>query len=113
AQDPMAQADPAAVQRFLAAAEQAGLSSGEGPAADAELRPLADALIEVDPSAANLVTDDALLIEFSSSAGDDVDEMRDQLDEVTAPLRELDLTTVAASDPILIDIVMDELRASQ
>src|SRR5690606_17839030 len=103
-QDPMAQADPEAVQSFLAAAERAGLTSGEGPAADAELRPLADALVQVDPSAANLVAEHALLIEFSSSAGDDVDEMRQQLDEATAPLRELDLTTVAASDPILIDI---------
>ena len=107
------EADPAAVQAFLAAAEEAGLTTPDGPEADAELRPLADALIAVDPTAAGLVSDDALLVELSSSAGDDVDEMREQLDEAAAPLRELDLTTVAASDPILIDLVMDELRSSQ
>ncbi|HSK22324.1 MAG TPA: MMPL family transporter [Egicoccus sp.] len=107
------EADPAAVQAFLAAAEDAGLTTPDGPDEDAELRPLADALIAVDPTAAGLVSDDALLVELSSSAGDDVDEMREQLDEAAAPLRELDLTTVAASDPILIDLVMDELRSSQ
>lgn len=112
-QGPLAQADPQAVQAFLAAAEQAGLTDEGGPDEDAELRPLLDALVEVDPTAANLVADDALLVEFSSSAGDDVDAMREQLAEAAAPLRELGLTTVAASDPILIDIVMDELRASQ
>ena len=112
-QGTMAEADPQAVQAFLAAADQAGLADGNGPADDAELRPLADALEAVDPSSASLVSDTALVIELSSSAGDEVEEMRGQLDEVAAPLRELGLTTVAASDPILVDVVMAELRASQ
>ncbi|MEX2504308.1 MAG: MMPL family transporter [Egicoccus sp.] len=111
--EPTADADPAAVQAFLAAAEEAGLTTPEGPDEDAELRPLADALIAVDPTAAGLVSDDALLVEFSSSASDDVDEMQQQLDAAAAPLQDLGLTTVAASDPILIDVVMDELRSSQ
>ncbi|MFA9445849.1 RND family transporter [Egicoccus sp. AB-alg6-2] len=105
--------DPAAVEAFLAAARDAGVGTPEGPAAEVTLRPLVDALTGLDPSAANLVSDDALLIELSSAAGNRVDEMRRQLDESVVPLRDLGLDAVAASDPILIDIVMDELRASQ
>ncbi|MFA9429398.1 RND family transporter [Egicoccus sp. AB-alg2] len=105
--------DPAAVATFVAAASEAGVGTADGPPADALLRPLADALVALDPSAAALVSDDALVVEFSSAAGDDVDRMREELDAVVAPLRELDLTAVAASDPILIDVVMDELRATQ
>jgi uncharacterized protein len=107
------QPDPAALAALAAAAAEAGLDGPGAPDQDAELRPLADALLEVDPSAAGVVAEDALLVSLSSSAGDEVDDLRAELEAAATPLTELGLEVTAASDPILIDIVLDELRATQ
>jgi uncharacterized protein len=107
------QPDPAALAALAEAAAEAGLDGSGGPAEDAQLRPLADALLEVDPSAASIVAEDALLVSLSSAAGDEVDDLRAELEAVAAPLTDLGLEVTAASDPILIDIVLDELRATQ
>jgi predicted RND superfamily exporter protein len=113
APDAAATPDPAAIARLLDAAADAGMAQGGDPSPDAELRPLADALLEVDPSAAAVVADDALLVSLSSAAGDAVDDLRAELEQAAAPLTELGLEVTAASDPILVDEVMDELQATQ
>jgi uncharacterized protein len=105
--------DPADFARLVEEASAAGLDDPDGPDADAEFRPLADALLAVDASAASVVSEDALLVNLSSSAGDAVDDLRTELEEAAAPLTDLGLEVTAASDPILIDSVLDELRATQ
>jgi uncharacterized protein len=105
--------DPAAVARLVELATAAGVGDASGPDAAAEYRPLADALLAVDPSAASIVADGALLVSLSSSAGDAVSDLRTELQEAAAPLTDLGLEVTAASDPILIDTVLDELRATQ
>jgi uncharacterized protein len=106
-------ADPAAVATLVEVAADAGIGAPDGPDADAELGPVADALLAVDPTAASLVAPDALLVTFSSAAGDEVDELRTELEAAASPLTELGLEVTAASDPILIDTVLDELRSTQ
>jgi uncharacterized protein len=105
--------DPAALAALAEAAAEAGVDGPGGPDQDAELRPLADALLEVDPSATSIVAEDALLVALSSAAGDEVDDLRAELEAAAAPLTDLGLEVTAASDPILVDIVLDELRATQ
>jgi uncharacterized protein len=110
---PGAGPDPAAVAELAEAATAARIGQPDGPAEDATLASLADALLAVDPSAAAVVAPDALLVSLSSSAGDEVDDLRSELEEAAAPLTDLGLEVTAASDPILIDAVLDELQATQ
>jgi uncharacterized protein len=105
--------DPDAVARLVEAATAAGIGSEGGPAEDATLEPVADALLAVDPSAGSVVADGALLVSLSSAAGDAVDDLRAELETAAAPLTDLGLEVTAASDPILIDVVLDELRSTQ
>jgi uncharacterized protein len=105
--------DPAAFARLVEEATAAGLDGPGGPDATAEYRPLADALLAVDPTAASVVADDALLVNLSSSAGDAVDDLRAELERAAAPLTDLGLEVTAASEPILVDTVLDELQSSQ
>jgi uncharacterized protein len=105
--------DPAAFARLVEVAAAAGIDDPSGPDAAAEYHPLAEALLAVDPSAASVVADDALLVNLSSSAGDAADDLRAELEEAAAPLTDLGLEVTAASDPILIDTVLDELRSTQ
>jgi uncharacterized protein len=105
--------DPAAFARLVEVATAAGIDDPAGPDSAAEYRPLAEALLAVDPSAARVVADDALLVNLSSSAGDAADDLRTELEEAAAPLTDLGLEVTAASDPILIDSVLDELRSTQ
>jgi uncharacterized protein len=110
---PGAELDPAAVAELAEAATAAGIGQPEGPAEDATLAPVADALLAVDPSAGAVVAPDALLVSLSSAAGDEVDDLRSELEEAAAPLTDLGLEVTAASEPILIDSVLDELQATQ
>jgi uncharacterized protein len=109
----MAAPDPVAVARLVEVATAAGIGTEGGPTADATLEPVADALLAVDPSAGSVVADGALLVSLSSAAGDAVDDLRAELEDAAAPLTDLGLEVTAASDPILIDVVLDELRATQ
>jgi uncharacterized protein len=94
-------------------AADAGVGAPDGPDPDAELGPVAEALLAVDPTAASLLASDALLVTFSSAAGDEVDELRTELEAAAAPLTDLGLEVTAASEPILVDTVLDELRSTQ
>jgi uncharacterized protein len=105
--------DPAAIADLVEVATAAGIGQPDGPAEDATLAPVAEALLAVDPSAGSVVAADALLVSLSSAAGDGVDELRDELEAAAAPLTDLGLEVTAASDPILVDAVMDELQATQ
>jgi uncharacterized protein len=105
--------DPEAVAALVEAATTAGIGEPDGPSPDAASGPVVDALLAVDPTAAGVVSDDALLVSLSSSAGDQVDDLRAELERAAAPLTDLGLEVTAVSDPILVDTVMDELQASQ
>jgi uncharacterized protein len=106
--------DPQAVEGLAIAAAEAGVGSPEGVDPDAVLDPIADALLEVDPTAAAVVArPEALRITLSTSAGEAVDELRAGLEVAAHPLTDLGLDVVAASEPMLIEDVMDELRGTQ
>jgi uncharacterized protein len=114
AQDPGASpVDPEAFAELAEVATAAGIGRAEGPDAGATLGPVADALLAVDPSAAAVLADDALLVTLSSATGDAADDLRSELLEAAQPLSELGLQVTPASEPLLIDVVLDELRASQ
>jgi predicted RND superfamily exporter protein len=103
--------DPEAIGTFLEAAERAGI--GGTPDDEAALRPLADAVIEVDPSAGAVVSDDALLVTVATTAGESIDDLRQGTIDAAAPLSELGLEVTVASENILVADVMDELQRSQ
>jgi uncharacterized protein len=105
--------DPAAVGELVEVATAAGIGQPDGPAEDAPLAPVAEALLAVDPSAGAVVAEGSLLVSLSSAAGDEVDDLRVELEEAAAPLTDLGLQVTAASEPILVDEVLDELQSTQ
>jgi uncharacterized protein len=105
--------DPTAVGELVEVATAAGIGRPDGPAEDATLTPVAEALLAVDPSAGAVVADGALLVSLSSAAGDEVDDLRTELEEAAAPLTALGVQVTAASEPILVDAVLDELQSTQ
>jgi uncharacterized protein len=105
--------DPAVVGTFLEEAGQAGILGDGGPSADAPIRPLADTLLEIDPSAGAVVSDDALLVTVSTNAGESIDDLRAGMQQAAVPLTDLGLAVTVASENILVSDVMDELQRSQ
>jgi uncharacterized protein len=105
--------DPAVVDTFLEEAGQAGILSEDGPSADATIRPLADALLGIDPSAGAVISDDALLVTVSTNAGESIDDLRAGMQQAATPLTDLGLAVTVASENILVSDVMDELQRSQ
>jgi uncharacterized protein len=67
----------------------------------------------VDPGVGAVLAEDAVLLDVATNAGDEVAELRDGLTAATAPLRELGFEVGIASDGLLIDTVLEELRSSQ
>lgn len=106
--DGRAQADS-----VLDRASAAGLVDPSDLDPDADIATVGSQLAEVDPGIGALLADGATLVEVATSVGDDVDELGAELIEAATPLTELGLEVSVASDGILIDTVMDELRASQ
>jgi predicted RND superfamily exporter protein len=97
----------------LSRAVAAGLVDPASVDPEADVATIGAQLAEVDPTIGTVVADEAMLVQLSTNAGDDVDELRAGLEAAAEPLEELGLEVSVASDGILIATVLDELRASQ
>lgn len=111
--------DPGAIMALLAQVDAVGLGSPDGIDPQADVAALYDALLAVDPSAAAVLSRDdqggydATLVDVSTSALTDVGQLAEDLDEDTAVLRDAGLEADVASEGLLIDFVLDQLRSSQ
>ena len=113
------QAGPDAPPAVLAAAQAAGVGPDLKVSADANVTPLYAALLEAAPDQAGRVIHfegdelDALLWDITTTAGEDVAELRVGLDEAFAPVNELGASAIDTSQNIIGDVVVTELTNSQ
>ena len=104
---------------LLAAAQAAGLGPDLKVGSDADVAALYQAVADVAPeqSARVLALSDgeveALLWDISTTAGEDVDDLRVGLDEAFAPVNDLGASAVDTSDNIIGDVVVTSLTESQ
>jgi hypothetical protein len=86
---------------------------------DADVTPLYRVLLDLAPDQAGRViyfegdTLDALLWDITTTAGDQVDDLRDRLDQVFLPVNELGASAVDTSNNIISDVVVTALTESQ
>lgn len=103
----------------LAAAQQVGLGPDLTVAEDADIVPLYEAVLAAAPALGEGVIAmeagriDALLWDITTTAGEDVDDLRTGLDEAFDPVGGLGASAIATSDNIIGDVVVNELTASQ
>ncbi len=103
----------------LAAAEQVQLAPDLSVAADADVTALYRALVEAAPDQASGVVAfegdqlDALLWDVTTTAGEDVGDLRAGLDEAFSPVNVIGVSAIDTSDNIIGDVVVNELTSSQ
>ncbi|HUG31353.1 MAG TPA: MMPL family transporter [Acidimicrobiia bacterium] len=103
----------------LAAAEQVGLGPDLTVAEDVDIAPLYEALLAAAPAQAEGVIAVeagrivALLWDVTTTAGEDVVDLRAGLDSAFDPVSALGASAIATSDNIIGDAVVNELTASQ
>ncbi len=103
----------------LAAAQQAGLGPDLRVPESADVAPLYQAMLSAAPDTAGRVIHvdgnrvDALLWDITTTAGENVGDMRVGLDQAFQPVRDTGATAVATSQNIIGDVVVSELTASQ
>ena len=103
----------------LAAAQAVGLGPDLTVSADADVTPLYRAISEAAPdqSAGIIAFDgdelDALLWDITTTAGENVGELRSGLDEAFTPVNALGVSAIDTSDNIIGDVVVNELTSSQ
>lgn len=103
----------------LAAAQEVGLGQGLKVTPGADVTPLYRALLDAVPEqAAGVIAFDgdrldALLWDITTTAGEDVDDLRVGLDEAFAPVSEAGVAAIDTSDNIIGDVVVNELTDSQ
>lgn len=103
----------------LAATQEVGLGPDLTVPADADITPLYEAMLEAAPEQASAVIAmddgeiDALLWDITTTAGEDVRDLRVGLDSAFAPVDEMGASAIAVSDNIIGDVVVNELTASQ
>jgi hypothetical protein len=103
----------------LAAAQQAGLQEDLSVDAGADVTPLYQALIDAAPEQAGrvIVMDggevDALLWSITTTAGENVTDLRAALDGAFRPVADLGVSAVDTSDNIIGDVVVTQLTSSQ
>jgi len=111
--------DPATVTAFLTELQASGFDPASGVADGTDVTVLYDGMLALDPSSASVVSSDdqggfdAALVTIPTTAGDQVRDLGDGLDELAPILTDADMTVEAASDGLLIDLVLSELQASQ
>ena len=111
--------DPQALATLLAQVDAVGIGSLDGIDPQADVAALYDALLAVDPSAGAVLSRndqggyDATLVDVSTSAMTDVGQLAEDLDEDAEVLRDAGLDADFASEGLLIDYVLDQLRSSQ
>ncbi len=104
---------------LLTAAQQVGLDEDLMVPGDVDVAPLYEAMLLVDPERASGVIAmeggeiDALLWDITTSAGEDVGDLRDGIATVFQPVDQLGASAIATSDNIIGDVVVNELTASQ
>ena len=103
----------------LAAAQEVGLADDLTVAADADVTPLYEAMLASAPEQAAAVIAvsgaevDALLWTITTTAGEDVGDLRVGLGTTFEPVNDLGASAIATSDNIIGDVVVNELTASQ
>lgn len=109
------QAPPA----VLEAAATVGLQPDLTVAGEADIRPLYRSLLEAAPEQAGRVIHfegdelDALLWDITTTAGEDVSQLRQDLDDAFDTVNELGVTAIDTSQNIIGDVVVTELTESQ
>jgi uncharacterized protein len=103
----------AQIDSVLTRALTAGVLDASDLGGDADLAALGAEVAAVDPGVGAVLAEDAVLLDVATNAGDEVAELRDGLTAATAPLRDLGFEVGIASDGLLIDTVLEELRSSQ
>lgn len=115
----LAEGPSSAPPEVVAAAQQVGLGEDLTVDADADITPLYEAMLEAAPeqAAGVIAVDggqiDALLWDITTTAGEEVTDLREGLDSVFDPVRTLGVSAIATSDNIIGDVVVNELTASQ
>jgi predicted RND superfamily exporter protein len=103
----------------LAALQQVGIGQDLMAPAGADVTPLYQALLDSDPEEAGRVISvqdgeiNALLWSITTTAGEDVTELRAGLDETFQPVNDLGASAIDTSDNIIGDAVVSKLTASQ
>jgi predicted RND superfamily exporter protein len=103
----------------LAAAQEVGLGEDLMVSPDADVTPLYQAMLDAAPDQAGAVIAmdggevDALLWGVTTTAGEEVSDLREALDAAFEPVNDLGASAIAVSDNIIGDVVVNELTASQ
>jgi predicted RND superfamily exporter protein len=103
----------------LAAAQEVGLGQDLTVPEGADVSPLYEALMTAAPEQATGVISiqdgqvDALLWNITTTAGEEVADLREGLDSAFGPVDELGASAIETSDNIIGDAVVNELTASQ
>ena len=104
---------------LLAAAQEIGLGEDLTVSPDADVTPLYQAMLDAAPEQAGSVIAigedaiEALLWDITTTAGEDVNDLRGGLDEVFQAVRDSGASAIATSDNIIGDVVVNQLTASQ
>lgn len=103
---------------ILMAAQNAGLGPDLTVSPDADLAALYQAVLAVAPEASGVIRVedgevDAVLWDITTTAGENVGDLRVGLDEAFQPVRDTGVTAIATSDNIIGDVVVNRLTASQ
>jgi predicted RND superfamily exporter protein len=103
----------------LAAAQEVGLGPDLTVAASADVTPLYEAMLAAAPEQASRVIAiedgqiEAVLWDITTTAGEDVGDLRDGLDDAFAPVNDLGASAIDTSDNIVGDVVVTSLTQSQ
>ncbi len=104
---------------LIAAAQQVELDSDLTVPLGTDITPLYRAMTNIAPEAAERVIYfeggilDAFLWDITTTAGEDVGDLRPGLDGVFAPVRQTGVSAIATSDNIIGDVIVGELTDSQ
>ncbi len=103
----------------LAAVQQAGMGPDGKVNPDADMLPLYEAVLSAAPEVASQVIYiedgelDAVLWSITTTAGEDVSDLRVGLDDAFQPIRDEGASAIAVSENIISDVVVTSLTESQ
>lgn len=102
----------------LAAVQQVGMGEDFTVDPGADVTPLYEAMVAANPQASGVISIedgaiDALLWDITTTAGEDVTDLREGLDAAFQPVNDLGASAIDTSDNIIGDVVVNELTASQ
>ena len=104
---------------ILAAVQEVGMGEDLTVDPGADVTPLYEAMLTASPERAAAVIAveggevDALLWDITTTAGEDVTDLREGLDAAFQPVNDLGASAIDTSDNIIGDVVVNELTASQ